>query len=111
MVAGVISGKMVTSQHLRIEERAVIHADIEAGEAIVAGEVQGNLTVQSHLEVLSTARINGDIKAGSISIQQGAILNGKFTMIDKAGAAVHQDQPRETEPVGSTLLEKAGESI
>lgn len=81
VVAGQIIGKLSTAQKLRVENGAKISStDIEACEAIIAGEITGNLTIRKHLEILSTAKIQGDIKTISISVQQGACINGKCTM-------------------------------
>ena len=83
IVGGVISGKLSTTKHLKVDEGARIAADVKAGDAIIAGEIIGNLIVEGRLEILATAKIDGDIQTGSISIQQGAQLNGNFTMKDK----------------------------
>jgi len=80
MVAGIISGKLATTQNLRIEENAKIDADLEAEKAIIAGEVNGNVVVKKHLEILASAKISGDIKTGSLAIQQGAKINGNCHM-------------------------------
>jgi cytoskeletal protein CcmA (bactofilin family) len=91
LVAGIVSGKLSTSQNLRVEEKAKISADIKAREAVIAGDVNGNIKVEGHLEILSTAKINGEIKTGSIAIQQGAFLNGNCIM----GESVPADSPKE----------------
>src|SRR3989338_6621889 len=83
IVGGVISGKLSTTKHLKVDEGARIAADVKAGDAIIAGEIIGNLIVEGRLEILATAKIDGDIQTGSISIPQGARLNGNFTMKDK----------------------------
>lgn len=87
IVGGIVSGKLTTTQHVRIEEGAKIIADVKAKEAVVAGEVSGNITIDGHLEILSNAKIDGDIKTGSISIQQGAQLNGTVQMSSQLTAA------------------------
>ena len=80
IVAGEIIGKFVTTQALRVEEGARISADIEAREAIIAGEINGNVTLEGLLNISSSAKIQGDIKVGSISVQQGACIDGKCTV-------------------------------
>lgn len=80
MVGGIVSGKFSTTQNLRVEESAQILADVEAREAIIAGEIRGNIKISGHLEILASARITGDIITGTISIQQGAVINGKCSM-------------------------------
>ena len=98
VVAGIISGKLGTAQILRVEERAKIMASVEAKDAVIAGEVQGNVHVLGHLEILSTAKINGDIKTGSISIQQGATLNGNLLMSQtKEDLRAQQKEQTQTE--------------
>jgi len=110
MVAGVVSGKLSTSQGLRVEEQARISADIEAREAVIAGQVNGNVNITGHLEILNSAKINGDIKTGSIAIQQGACLNGNCAMNasvqeggdtsrkNKTDDPKNQDMPKQTLP-------------
>jgi len=102
MVAGIISGKFSTNQNLRVEEKARILADVEAAEAVIAGEVQGNVVITGHAEILSSAKITGDITTGSISIQQGAVLNGNFKMANTAINDADMAQPKD-EPKDETL--------
>ena len=80
MIAGVVKGKIATTQNLRIEESAKIQADIKARGAIIAGEVHGTIHIAEHLEILSTAKIHGDIQTGSIAVQQGAYMSGNCSM-------------------------------
>ncbi|MEK9165831.1 MAG: polymer-forming cytoskeletal protein [Patescibacteria group bacterium] len=101
MIAGVVSGKLSTTQNLRVEEQAKISADIKANEAVIAGEVNGNIKITGHLEILSTAKINGDIQAGSIAMEQGAILNGTCTM--GKGADENQNSDRQYQEQTDTV--------
>ncbi len=104
MIAGVVNGKISTSQNLRIEENAKIQADIQAQNAIIAGEVRGKINVSNHLEIISTARIHGDIQTKSISIQQGAYVNGNCTM------AIADDQGKVSSPL-ATMVKATDNSI
>ena len=108
MVAGFISGTFATTENLRVEEQAKIIADVKAGEAIVAGEIKGNVVVIGHLEILSTAKIEGNIKTGSISIQQGAKINGNCSM--SGDGAIAEEIPSEPQPA-STETTDATEPI
>jgi cytoskeletal protein CcmA (bactofilin family) len=80
VIAGIITGKLSTTKSARIEAHAKIAADIEAHDAVIAGEIQGNIHILAHVEILESAKINGNIKTGSISIQQGASVNGNIVM-------------------------------
>ena len=90
MIAGVISGKLSTTQSIRIESGAKISADVSAKEAIIAGEVKGNIVVEGHLEILASAKINGDIKTHSLSIEQGAVINGNCIMAQNSPVSAPQ---------------------
>lgn len=77
VVEGEVVGSLKTTKNLRVGERAVIEADVEAQTALISGEVRGNLTVKDRTELTSTARIHGDIKTTVISIDSGAVVYGK----------------------------------
>lgn len=80
VVEGLVTGSLKTTNNLKVGEKAKIFANISANNALIAGEVQGNIMVKEKLELTSTAKINGDIKAKSLSVIEGALLNGKVIM-------------------------------
>jgi len=84
IVEGIVNGNIKTNNNLRLGERAKITANIEAKEAVIAGEVRGNIKTKGYLEIKATAKIFGDIEASSLSIERGAILNGKCTMVSES---------------------------
>lgn len=105
IISGFISGKLSTTQNLRIEAGAKITADVKAREAVIAGEVNGNIIVEGNLEILSTAKITGDIRTRSIAIQQGAQLNGSFVMAEAGHISVNHvlDRSQHGEKEGWTV--------
>jgi len=80
IVEGILEGEIKTSNSLYAGEKSKIKANITAKQAKISGEVDGNLIVENYLEITSTAKIFGDIQANSISIENGAIFNGKCNM-------------------------------
>jgi len=80
IVEGIVNGNIATNKFLRVGENAQINAEISAQNAFISGEVNGNLKISNKLEVTSTAKIKGDIEAAQISIETGAIFNGKCQM-------------------------------
>ncbi len=113
MVAGVLVGKLSTSQNVRIEASAEIQGDITASEAIIAGTVHGNLMIGQHLSLLSSAKITGDITAGSIAVQQGAQMNGKCAMSagvngDSMSREESAHRKKDSEFVGAQLTQEPG---
>ncbi len=77
LVEGEVLGSMKTETDLAVGERARISADVSALNAVISGEVRGNVRVSERLDLTKTARIAGDVTAKVLSIEAGAILNGK----------------------------------
>jgi cytoskeletal protein CcmA (bactofilin family) len=65
---------------LIVGENARIKADINVQKAVVMGEITGSVAAQDKIELYPPARINGDICAPTITIESGAVLNGKCVM-------------------------------
>lgn len=78
VIDGFLEGSLKTKGNVLVGESSKISANIEAKEAFINGEIKGNLTIEEYLSVGSTAKIFGDIKCSHISIDRGAIINGKI---------------------------------
>lgn len=80
IVEGIVNGNLKTGKFLRVGENAQINAEIEAGDAYIAGAINGNIKIKNKLEITSTAKIKGDIETSLISVEIGALINGKCQM-------------------------------
>jgi len=80
VVDGHVSGSIKTEHDLKIGKGAKIKAEIEANNIYIAGEVRGNLKIKEKLEISNTAKVNGNIETKIISVESGALFNGKCTM-------------------------------
>jgi cytoskeletal protein CcmA (bactofilin family) len=80
IVKGIVSGSVMTSKHLQVEQGAKIFANVKAGSATISGEVKGNIRVQDKLELTSTAQVAGDIDCQILVVEAGALLLGKISM-------------------------------
>jgi len=78
VIDGFLEGSLKTKGNVLVGENSKISANIEAKEAFINGEVRGNLIVEDYLSVGATAKIFGDVKCSHISIDRGAIINGKI---------------------------------
>ena len=88
IIEGVICGMIKTTKNLKVGENSKIFANIYAENALISGEIQGNIVILGKLELTPTAKIFGDIKTSAISIENGAILNGKLTMSDNKNKSI-----------------------
>ncbi|MDD5071668.1 MAG: polymer-forming cytoskeletal protein [Patescibacteria group bacterium] len=81
VVEGILEGSLKTNGDVFIGDKAKIAASVEAREARIGGEVTGNIKIKKYMEVAATGKIFGDIECSSLSVERGAILNGKCTML------------------------------
>jgi len=81
VVEGIVKGSLKTKKNLKVGTGAQIMANVVASNALVAGEIKGNIKINESLDVKSTAKILGDIETKSLSVEKGAIINGKCSML------------------------------
>lgn len=79
-IDGLVDGHILKSTGVIIGETGRLTGDVQAESIAVGGEVSGNIDASNILELLSTAKVYGDIKAQTLSIQEGAIFEGKCSM-------------------------------
>jgi cytoskeletal protein CcmA (bactofilin family) len=78
-IAGQVVGTIDATGHpLTVTETAVIEADILARTIIVSGTVSGTLQAESAIVVEKTAVLTGDISAPSVTLHEGAIVQGRM---------------------------------
>jgi len=85
-INGDFEGKLDTKGSLTIGENASIRADISGDEIIISGKITGNIVAGSSLKVLSSAHIVGDITTPRLSVETGAVIQGKCQMLTGTGS-------------------------
>lgn len=80
IVEGMVSGTLSTDKDITVGTKAEITADVKATNATIAGTVKGKISVSGHLTLASTAKITGDVTTGTISVENGAQMNGQLSM-------------------------------
>lgn len=75
-VDGTVEGDIVCTALVQ-GESSRIEGSITADGARLAGVLKGTITVRE-LVVLKTARIDGDVHYETLTIEQGATVNGRF---------------------------------
>jgi len=76
-INGKFEGSLDTKGRLTIGKTAIIKADIIGESITVGGSIKGNIKAANSVKLLATAQIIGNIEAPKISIEEGAIFNGK----------------------------------
>ncbi|WP_066559363.1 bactofilin family protein [Croceicoccus bisphenolivorans] len=72
-------------------EQSAITGSISADSARLAGTVEGSITAKT-LVVLKSAKITGDVFYDTLTIEQGACVEGKFAQRPH-GSAKKADEP------------------
>ena len=91
-IDGKLNGNISVSGDVVVDEKAVITGDITAVNIIAAGTVNGNITADGQLTVKSTAVLNGNGKTCSIVIEDGASVNGNYSIEQNS-----QEEPSDEE--------------
>lgn len=75
-----ITGELTADGAVKIGPSSVVIGNIYAGSAVIAGAVRGDLDVKGPLVLDSSAIVLGNIRSKSIQINNGAILEGNFSL-------------------------------
>jgi cytoskeletal protein CcmA (bactofilin family) len=87
-ILGKFKGEILVSGKLVIGEGARVDAKVSADTVEIAGAFKGDLTTRA-LVLLDKGRVDGSVEAKSLSVRDGALLNGAVNIGgSSAGAAV-----------------------
>lgn len=75
---------------LVVSEQGLINGGATASHLLLNGAIVGATAATGRLELRTTARITGDIEYGDITIEQGAIVQGRLTCL-------HSEPPQSVE--------------
>lgn len=80
-INGNFEGTLDTKGSLEIGEKASVKAGISGDIVVISGDVVGNVRASKELQINAPGRLVGDVETPSLSIQKGAVLQGKVNMI------------------------------
>ena len=80
-INGKFEGTLETRGNLTISQTAIVLADIVGDNVIIGGRVKGKIIAKERLTLLPTAIVEGDVYPVKLNITEGAILEGKCTML------------------------------
>lgn len=103
-VDGYFGGELVIEGNTIVGESGYIKGNIRAEKVTIAGKVEGNIWCSGGLELTASGKLYGDIEVKSISIEDGAIFEGKCIMTQQS-SFVSPDPKNITGPdEGSSIL-------
>ena len=85
-INGTFEGGLDTKGTLMIGENASIKANIQGEIITVAGTVNGDINATRSLTLVPPAKVIGNIKSPALNIGEGAVFEGKCSMLFKEKA-------------------------
>ena len=89
-VAGVIRSN---EGSLTVEAAGEVDADIWVHDATIYGCVRGDIHAKQKVELGGSARVVGDIETVALSIEPGAVFEGRCIFVQASGAAAAYAEP------------------
>ena len=87
-IAGHVVGTIDVSGHpLTVTEAAQIDADVLAHTIIIGGSVNGRLSAEGRVVIQQTATLNGEVSAPTLSVHDGALVQGRLQVTGRRQAA------------------------
>jgi cytoskeletal protein CcmA (bactofilin family) len=78
-IAGQVTGTIdVTGHPLFVTDSGRIAADIVAHTIVIGGNVKGNVLADGRIVLSKTAIVAGDLSAPAVSVDDGALVQGRF---------------------------------
>ena len=87
LISGRFEGSLEAPGTLTIGEKAQVRAHIVGGRVIIRGEMVGDVTASVSLVLTAGGRLVGDVRTPSLTVEEGAVLQGEVNMIASAAGA------------------------
>jgi len=91
-IEGKFEGELESSQDVIIAEKAEVHADIRARNAVIAGDYHGNVDLTGKLEIKSSGKVFGNIKVSGFVIEDGGVFDGQCNMVSNDSKARNKNK-------------------
>jgi len=85
-IDGSFSGELNAEGSVIVGDSGSIKGNVKASKVTIAGKIEGNIHCNGILELTSNGKLYGDVQVKAISIEDGAVFDGKCMMIDSKPA-------------------------
>ncbi len=103
-IDGEVRGEIISENSVIIAETAAVEATIRSKSVIINGAVSGDVIASRQILLRPTGRLRGKCETPSLSIESGALFNGKMKMVRPEvvarakTAALKPTEPKERRP-------------
>ena len=85
VISGNVKGNGDIDGLVELVSTAVWEGNIHTDDVIIGGTVRGDVFARGKLEITGTARIFGNVSGTSVSVAQGAMIDGTMKIHDGSG--------------------------
>jgi cytoskeletal protein CcmA (bactofilin family) len=86
-IDGQVSGEVDARETVYVAESAKVNAKIRAARVIIAGEIEGEVNCSDRLEVMPTGRVRAELTTRTLTVFEGAFIEGQIHMTRPEAAA------------------------
>lgn len=79
-IDGKVTGNVESDGHLIVGEKGEVDGEIDVRRVSVSGTVRGHLKARERVELTSLGRVYADITAPILTMEEGAIFEGRCVM-------------------------------
>ena len=98
-IDGILSGELDVDGNIIVGENGYIKGNIRSNKVIIAGKVEGNVYSSGSLELTSSGKVYGDIEVRNVTIEDGAVFEGKCTMIQSTSSQGSNKAVNDVSPI------------
>ena len=96
VISGQVNGDSDIEGLVELTSTAVWEGNIRTDDVIIGGTVKGDVFARGNLEIKGSARIFGNVSGTSVSVAQGAMIDGTMKVHDGNGLSEQADQSSES---------------
>lgn len=85
VISGQVKGDGEIEGLVELASTAVWEGNIRTDDVIIGGTVKGDVFARGKLEITGSARIFGNVSGTSVSVAQGAMIDGTMKIHDGSG--------------------------
>ena len=91
VISGQVKGNGDIDGLVELVSTAVWEGNIHTDDVIIGGTVKGDVFARGKLEITGSARIFGNVSGTSVSVAQGAMIDGTMKIHDGSGLVGQSD--------------------
>lgn len=105
IISGQVEGNGDFEGLVEIASTAVWTGNIRTDDVVIAGTIKGDVFARGKLEITGSAKIFGNVSGTSVSVAQGAMIDGAMKIHD--GSSLDEKASQLSEDLSAEQFEKA----